>query len=124
MSITVLRAAILRRAPCANARLFSTAPTRSSLGLARTARHGAAKQFAPALPVRLTTVRYVSEEAKAKVNLRKAAVKSSSSVEDRVKKIVSEQLGVKETEVRVTSYTHQSTSTQGKLTICSFILGH
>lgn len=105
MSITVLRDAILRRAVCANARSISTAPIRSSLGLARSARHGAVKHHASTPFLLLTAVRYVSEEAKAKVNLRKAAVKSSSSIEERVKKIVSEQLGVKEGEVRDTDYT-------------------
>ena len=45
------------------------------------------------------TVRFVSKEAKAKVEARTAAVKSSQTYEERVKKIVIDQLGVRSEEV-------------------------
>ena len=84
----------------ANARLLSTRPTSPVLGLVHTARFGAARQLAPGRFLQQTAVKSVSDEAKAKVEARKLAMKNSSSIEDRVKKIICDRLGVKFDEVR------------------------
>lgn len=90
---------MIRRAILANARFMSTASARPVFGLARPARPAAAQQHAPDRFQVTTTVRDISKEARAKVNARTAAVKSSSTYEDLVKTIVAAQLGVETEEV-------------------------
>lgn len=107
MQATFVRPALLRRITCTNARNISTRVAIQGNNLVSSSRPGSVKTWATDVTHRALAVRYVSEEAKNKVNIRKEAVKRSSTIEDRVKKIVAEQLGVRDEEVCTTRVTWQ-----------------
>lgn len=94
---------MFRRIACTNARIISTRAAIRGNNIASSSRPIVVKTWATDVTRHALAVRYVSEEARNKVNIRKEAVRRTSTIEDRVKKIVAEQLGVKEEEVRTQS---------------------
>lgn len=99
MQASLVRPALLRRLTCTNARNVSTRAAFRGNNFISSSRPGVVKTWPIDVTRHAPAIRYVSEEAKNKVNIRKEAIKHSSTLEDRVKKIVGEQLGVKEDEV-------------------------
>jgi hypothetical protein len=99
MYAALVRPALLRRVTCTNARCISTGAAPWDSHFIRSSRQSVLKLWATDIAHHAPAVRYVSVAAKNKVNERKEAVKRTSPIEDRVKKIVGEQLGVKEDEV-------------------------
>lgn len=73
ISSTILRATMIRHEILPNARSMSTAAVKPVLGLARSARSAAAQQNAPNRFQHPISTRYISKEARAKVEARTAA---------------------------------------------------